>query len=83
MGEVYLCLDLKDNAPYALKTFQRQFLTNRRLRAAFDHEVTTWVALGKHPNIVRCRHLDHIDNQLFMVLEWIEGERGPERNASL
>jgi hypothetical protein len=46
MGEVYLCLDLERNYPYALKTFQQRYLTDaQRLRRAFEAEVATWVAL--------------------------------------
>ena len=74
MGEVYLCLDLEENYPYAFKTFQQRYLTNPRLRKAFENEVATWVALERHPNIVRCHYLDIIDNQPFMRLEWIAGD---------
>jgi tetratricopeptide (TPR) repeat protein len=77
MGEVYLCLDLEEMYPYALKTFQQRYLTDAlRLRRAFEKEVATWVALEKHPNIVRCFYMDTLDNQPFMVLEWIAGEEG-------
>ena len=77
MGEVYLCLDLEEMYPYALKTFQQRYQTNaQRLRVAFEREVATWVALEKHPNIVRCFYMDTLDNQPFMVLEWIAGEPG-------
>jgi len=74
MGEVYLCLDLQKNRPYALKTFQARYLTNLKLREAFKREVATWVALEKHPNIVRCFYMDIIDNQPFMFLEWIASD---------
>lgn len=70
MGEVYLCLDLEQNLPYALKTFQRQYAT-AELREAFFEEVATWVALERHPNIVRCFFLSTLDNRPFMFLEWI------------
>lgn len=71
MGEVYLCLDLKQNYPFALKTFQFSYLMNQKFREAFKREVATWVALEKHPNIVRCFYMDIIDNQPFMFLEWV------------
>lgn len=71
MGEVYLCLDIKKNEPHALKTFQSRFISNPELRKTFDTEVATWVALGKHPNIVRCFHMRYLDNRPFMFLEWI------------
>src|SRR5207253_1875497 len=74
MGEVYLCLDVKENLPYALKTFQSRFLSNQKLRQAFENEVATWVALEKHPHIVRCFHLEKLDNSPFMLLEWVAGD---------
>ena len=77
MGEVYLCLDLEQIYPVALKTFQQRYLGDpQRLRRAFEKEVATWVALEKHPNIVRCFYMDILDNQPLMVLEWIAGEEG-------
>jgi tetratricopeptide (TPR) repeat protein len=77
MGEVYLCLDLETIQPYALKTFQQRFLGDpQKLRAIFEQEVATWVALEKHPNIVRCFYMTILDNQPFMILEWIAGEEG-------
>jgi len=82
MGEVYLCLDLELDEPFALKTFQERYLTDSPwLREAFEKEVSTWIALEKHPNIVRCFYVDILDNQPFMVLEWIPGEEG--RGADL
>jgi serine/threonine protein kinase len=82
MGEVYLCLDLQEIQPVALKTFQQRYLTDtQRLRRAFEQEVATWVALEKHPNIVRCFWMQTLDNQPFMALEWIAGEEG--RGADL
>ncbi len=75
MGEVYLCLDLEEMYPYALKTFQQRYQSSA-LQKAFEQEVATWVALEKHPNIVRCFYMNILDNQPFMVLEWIAGEEG-------
>ena len=77
MGEVYLCLDLEQNLPYALKTFQeRYFEQTQVLRRTFAREVMAWVGLEKHPNIVRCFYMDTLENQPFMVLEWVTGEKG-------
>jgi serine/threonine protein kinase len=82
MGEVYLCLDEQERYPYALKTFQRRYLEqSQALLKAFEREVLAWVALEKHPNLVRCFYMDTFDNQPFMVLEWVAGEEG--RGADL
>jgi serine/threonine protein kinase len=75
MGEVYLCLDTKLNYPIALKTFQERFLTSEDARKTFRKEVSTWIALEKHPNIVRCFYMEEIDNRPFMFLEWIANVR--------
>jgi hypothetical protein len=37
MGEVYLCLDLEETYPLALKTFQQRYLGDpKKLQAAFE-----------------------------------------------
>lgn len=82
MGEVYLCLDLEEMNPYALKTFQQRYLKDtQRLRHSFEQEVATWIALERHPNIVHCSWMEIFNNQPFMGLEWIIGEQG--RGADL
>jgi len=81
MGEVYLCLDRATNHPFALKTFQQRYLNNANMQTLFQEEVATWVALGKHPNIVRCFLMDTFDNQPFILLEWIAGS--DQRHADL
>ncbi len=80
MGEVYLCLDLKEDQPIALKTFRQYYMSSPRVRELFKKEVDTWVALEKHPHIVTCHAMDMIENRPFMILEWIAGdeERGPD-----
>jgi tetratricopeptide (TPR) repeat protein len=76
MGEVYLCLDLQGNRPFALKTFQQKYHFDPKSRELFNEEVGTWIALEKHPNIVRCFWMQTLDNQPFMGLEWVAGEEG-------
>jgi serine/threonine protein kinase/Flp pilus assembly protein TadD len=75
MGEVYLCLDLKTSEPYALKTFQQRFLGNSKLLKIFENEIATWIAMEKHPNIVRCFSMREFEHQKFIILEWITGDR--------
>ena len=76
MGEVYLCLDLQLIAPLALKTFQPRYLASPKARSYFEREAATWVALEKHPNVVRCFYMDTVDNTPFLFLEWVAGEEG-------
>ncbi|HXD30630.1 MAG TPA: tetratricopeptide repeat protein [Pyrinomonadaceae bacterium] len=81
MGEVYLCLDVEAEMPFALKTFRGSASTNQRLVEAFEAEVSAWIALEKHHNIVRCHTMEFIDRQPFMILEWIEGD--PNKGSDL
>lgn len=71
MGEVYLCLDRETHEPYALKTFPSRARLNPDARRAFEREITTWIALENHPNIVRCFSMNIFDGQPFMILEWV------------
>ncbi len=80
MGEVFLCFDEKEKIPIALKTFQRRY-DAPGLKEAFLEEVGHWVALEKHPNIVRCHYMDTVDRRLFMFLEWVAGDES--RGTSL
>jgi tetratricopeptide (TPR) repeat protein len=73
MGEVYLCFDEEDLLPYALKTFQG---SSPELADIFKREVASWIALEKHPNIVRCFWMEKFDNIPFMSLEWVAAEEG-------
>jgi len=74
MGEVYLCLDEKPPIePIALKTFQSN---SPDLANIFRREVASWIALERHPNIVRCSWMETYDNIPFMALEWVAGEEG-------
>lgn len=76
MGEVFLCLDIERNYPFALKTFQKKYLDNPGLKESFLREVAIWIALEKHPNIVRCFYMDTIDDRPFMFLEWVASDIG-------
>jgi len=71
MADVYFCLHVKTDQPYALKTFKPKYWANEKIRQLFEQEIRTWVALQKHPNIVRCHYLTTLDDLPFMVLEWV------------
>ncbi len=71
MGNVYLCLDLEKHEPYALKTFHSRTYMDQDVRKTFEREITTWIALENHPNIVRCFSMNIFDGQPFMILEWV------------
>jgi len=84
MGLVYLCLDLEDQRPVALKTFRPELLPNRSARDRFLREGTHWVDLGAHPHIVRCYQVVRIGDgtEVFLALELVAKEQG-RADASL
>ncbi len=63
-------------AALALKTFQARYLASPKAREYFEREAGTWVALEKHPNVVRCSYLITVDNTPFLFLEWVAGAEG-------
>ena len=73
MGIVYLCMDHVEERPVALKTFRPEYLPDRSARDRFLREGTTWVDLGRHPNIVRCYSIDRIGDgrEIYLALEMV------------
>jgi len=82
MGIVYVCRDLEQDHPMALKTFPPEFLPDRAARDRFLREGTAWVDLGAHPHVVRCYEVLYIDPGVYLVLELVAKEQGRE-DASL
>lgn len=75
MGVVYFCLDQETEQPFALKTVRKRKDDDpdklARRTGRLLQEAATWVALGKHANIVRCFYLDRLEGDPFLILEWI------------
>ncbi len=71
MGVVYVCHDLENDRPVALKTFKPEYLPDRAARDRFLREGTAWVELGRHPHIVRCYEVHYIDPTAFLALELV------------
>jgi tetratricopeptide (TPR) repeat protein len=84
MGLVYLCNDLVENRPVALKTFKPDLLRDRTARDRFLREGTAWVGLGSHAHIVRCYTVARIGygREVYLVLELIGKAQG-RQDASL
>ena len=82
MGIVYLCKDVEEDCPVAVKTFRPEYLPDRATRDRFLREGTHWVDLGAHPHIVRCYRVLRIDPEVYLVLELVAKEQG-RRDASL
>jgi tetratricopeptide (TPR) repeat protein len=76
MGIVYLCYDHEQNAPVAIKSFQKRFLNNERAVARFEQEAYAWIRLDKHPNIVQARLVQTIQERPHIILEHVSPSEG-------
>jgi len=73
MGIVYIAVDTSDLRLFAIKTFQDQFLWNRKIIKMFVREAEVWVKLGKHRHIVEAKFVRNIDGKPYIFLEFIQG----------
>lgn len=72
MGTVYICYYPWHQKLYALKTYQPQFAASEGLTRIFHDEATLWIRLGVHPNIVQAHWVHQLDDQIFIVMEYLE-----------
>jgi serine/threonine protein kinase len=74
MGIVFLCYDSKEKTPVAIKTFQDRYLLDKNSVDRFVQEASTWVDLGRHPNIVRSYYVSNINFRPYIFLEYVVGD---------
>jgi eukaryotic-like serine/threonine-protein kinase len=73
MGKVYLAEERLSKRPVALKLLRPELARAEEGRRLFLNEMTILAHLD-HPNVVRCLACQEIDDQLVMVLEYLEGK---------
>jgi serine/threonine protein kinase/Tol biopolymer transport system component len=73
MGEVYLAVDSQLDRKVALKFLPRQMSSQPDAKARFLQEARAASALN-HPNICTIYDLQEADGQLFIVMEYVEGQ---------
>jgi tetratricopeptide (TPR) repeat protein len=75
MGVVYVVFDHRDRNVLALKTFRRLAAENsseqRALEHSFEKEASAWIALDRHPYIVRARWVQRLHRQLYIGMDYI------------
>jgi tetratricopeptide (TPR) repeat protein len=74
MGIVFLCYDVVDKQPVAIKTFQDKFIMDNAMVARFIDEVALWIQLGEHENIVTAYDVCLIHRRPYIFLEYIAGD---------
>ena len=73
MGEVFLAEDTKLERRVALKFLPRHLTEDKEARTRFEREAKAAAALN-HPNIVTVHEIGEHDGQVFIAMEYIEGQ---------
>ncbi|MFQ5652850.1 MAG: protein kinase [bacterium] len=72
MGVVYKAQDTKLKRDVAIKFLPRQIAASDEDRARFKIEAQAAAALN-HPNIATIHNIEEVDDELFIVMEYIDG----------
>ena len=81
MGIVYLAHDVALERPVALKLLQPQLASQPALKQRFLNEARTAAKLS-HPNIIPIFAVDEVDDLVFFVMAFVDGETLGERVRS-
>src|SRR5688500_5693024 len=73
MGVVFIARDLKLHRHVAIKTLLPHLVADERVRERFLREARTAAALA-HPGIVPIHRADEVDEQVFFVMGFVEGD---------
>lgn len=72
IGTVRECFEVKTRARYAAKVMDRKALTNKHLTMPVRREIAIMKYM-KHPNIVQMMEVLQTKNNLYIIMEFVEG----------
>ena len=70
MGVLWTVVDTHTGRPYAIKTIRSE---SEALATRFRREASTWIALGRHENVVHALWLIEDETGPYLVLEYVDG----------
>lgn len=70
---VFFVTDLETNQDYAVKTYRPEFADFLPTVEQFKAEVSFWINLEPHPNIVKAYFIQVIDDQPYLFMEYVSG----------
>ena len=73
MGEIYLAEDTKLERQVALKFLPRHMTEDKEARLRFEREAKAAAALN-HPNIVTIHEIGEHEGQVYIAMEYVEGQ---------
>lgn len=79
MGIVYLAEDTKLKRSVAIKFLPRQIVSDSEVRSRFLLEAQAAASLN-HPNITTVYAIEEIKDEVFIVMEYIDGSDLKENN---
>jgi serine/threonine protein kinase len=82
MGEVYKAQDTKLDRFVALKFLPSHLTATEEEKARFIQEAKAASAMN-HPNVCTIHSIEEYDNQLFIVMEFVEGKTLKDKKDSL
>ena len=82
MGEVYKAQDTKLDRFVALKFLPSQMTASKEDKARFIQEAKAASAMN-HPNVCTIHSIEEYNNQLFIVMEYVEGKTLKDKKDSL
>ena len=82
MGVVYKAQDLKLDRPVALKFLSTDLTRHPEAKQRFDHEARAASALS-HPNVCTIHDIQEHDNQVFIVMDFVDGHTLHQKKDSI
>jgi serine/threonine protein kinase len=78
MGVVYGCFDHETKLPRALKTVRSRHIRDKQVVSMFEREASVWIALEKHPYIVRAYEIELFNKLPYVITDYIRAPDGME-----